>query len=283
MTETRSADRLPDATNLGRTALRVDDVDEEVAFYRDVVGLSVLADDGDAATLGAGGAPIVRLEASDRPPRDPNETGLYHNAFRVPSRGALGDALARVRQQSRLDGATDHGFSEALYLADPEGNGVEIYRDRPRADWPFDDEGHLRPDASRPLDLDALAADAAGESAAPPGTDLGHVHLEVASVPEATDFYVGTLGFRPTMAMPPNAAFVSAGGYHHHVGLNSWNGRSLPAEGLGLAWVEVVLPDRDALDAVTGRLADADVPVTETDDGFAVADPDGIELRFRAE
>ena len=272
---------LPDATRLGRTALAVADLDETAAVYRDVVGLEVLDREGGRATLGAGGAPLLVLEADpDAPERPRSAAGLYHNAVRVPDRAALGDALARIRERWRLDGASDHGVSEALYLTDPAGNGVEVYRDRPRDAWPVGDDGRVRM-TTDPLDLDAVAAAADGRDAAPPGTDLGHVHLEVTSLPAFEEFYVDALGFEVQAAVP-KARFVGAGGYHHHVGANTWHGRSDPAAGRGLDWFEVVLPATDDLEALRSRLADRDVPVAGTDEGFEATDPDGLRVRFRA-
>ena len=278
-----STEGLPESTHVGRTALRVADLAGTTAFYQRVVGLAVLTRERTTATLGVDGTPLLVLEADeDAPERDESGTGLYHNAFRVPTRGALGDALVRVREHWRLDGASNHGFSEALYLADPEGNGVEIYRDRPREDWPVGDDGRLR-GMSDPLDLDALAADAAGGTGAPSGTVVGHVHLEVSSTGAARAFYAGTLGFDVTIDLEPSALFLSAGGYHHHVGVNTWQGRSGPADGLGLAWFELVLPDRDAVATVVERVEASGGSVAELDDSVELTDPDGIAIRLRSE
>lgn len=274
---------LPESTHVGRTALRVADLAGTTAFYQRVVGLEVLARERTTATLGVDGTPLLVLEADeDAPERDESGTGLYHNAFRVPTRGALGDALVRVREHWRLDGASNHGFSEALYLADPEGNGVEIYRDRPREDWPVGDDGRIRA-MSNPLDLDALAADAAGGTGAPPGTVVGHVHLEVSSTEAARAFYAGTLGFDVTIDLEPSALFLSAGGYHHHIGVNTWQERSGPADGLGLAWFELVLPDGDAVAAVVERVEASGGSVVELDGAVELTDPDGIAIRLRSE
>ncbi|KKF39200.1 glyoxalase [Halorubrum saccharovorum] len=288
-----SDDRLPPETRIGRAALRVADLDETTAFYRDVVGLAVLDRDGDRATLGVDGTALLVLErAPDRPDRGRSDAGLFHTAFRLPSRAALGEALARVRDRWRLDGASDHLVSEALYLDDPEGNGVEIYRDRPRDEWPVDDDGTVRM-ATDLLDVEGVAAAAGGPSAdlvddAPPGTDVGHMHLEVTSLSAFEAVYVAGLGFEVGMT-DPNVRFVAAGGYHHHLGANTWQGRTTPAAGCGLAWFEVVVPDAAALEAIRERLdsvaadGDLDVVVDEREDGIAVTDADGIEVRIRAE
>jgi len=297
-------DRLPAGTRIGRAALRVADLDETTAFYRDVVGLAVLDRTAERATLGVDGTPLLVVERdADRPARSRTDAGLFHAAFRVPSRAALGEALCRVRERWRLDGASDHLVSEALYLDDPEGNGVEIYRDRPREEWPVDERGAVRM-ATEPLDVEGVVAAAsdetgAGEAAsadlvdrAPPGTDVGHVHLEATSLSAFDAVYVDGLGFEVGMT-GPDVRFVAAGGYHHHLGANTWRGRTTPATGRGLAWFEVVVPDAAAVDAVRNRLdavaAGAEsgdgvgVTVDERADGIAVTDADGIEVRVRTE
>jgi catechol 2,3-dioxygenase len=319
-------DRLPAETRIGRVALRVADLDETTAFYRDVVGLAVLDRDGDEALLGVGdmegdataapdATPLLRLRRDPgRPERAPTDAGLFHTALRVPSRAALGDALRRVRDRWRLDGASDHLVSEALYLDDPEGNGVEICRDRPREEWPIAADGTVRM-ATEPLDLESVAAAAgdahsgpgdahadAGDAYAdvsddpdsvtadrvPPGTDVGHVHLEVTSLSAFEAVYVDGLGFEVGMT-GPEVRFVAAGGYHHHLGANTWRGRTTPAAGRGLAWFEVVVPDAAALDAVRARLdgvasdGDVEFAVAERDEAIAVTDADGIEVRVRTD
>ncbi|WP_049985976.1 VOC family protein [Halobellus rufus] len=281
MTDTGASASLPASTRLGRTALRVHDLGEMVDFYHAVVGLAVLDRGNDSATLGVDDTPLLELrEDPDAPTRDREQAGLFHNAFRFPSRTALGAALDRIREHWTLDGASDHRVSEALYLSDPEGNGVELYRDRPREAWPTTADGGVEmPTLS--LDLDDVAADSDGASLAPAGTTLGHVHLEVTSVPAAREFYVETLGFDVQMDVD-SALFVSAGGYHHHIGLNAWNRRSAPAGGRGLDWFEILLPDADAVAAVAERIADVGGDVTERDAGADIVDPNGIGIRLRS-
>ncbi|GAB7014302.1 VOC family protein [Halolamina salina] len=275
-------DSLPPGTRIGRTALRVDDLGETTAFYRDVVGLETLSESSSRAVLGVSDTPLLVLETDGEVSSRPRESaGLYHNAFRVPSRAALGDALNRIRDRWELEGASDHRVSEALYLSDPEGNGVEIYRDFPRAEWPRGDDGRVQM-GTDPLDLDAVASAAAGESGVPAGTDVGHVHLEVRSLEAFSSFFVDTVGFEQQTTVR-GATFVSAGGYHHHLGANTWQRRSAPATGTGLAWFEVVLPDGDALEALRERLAASEYEPTAIDGALAVTGPDGIEVRFRAE
>jgi catechol 2,3-dioxygenase len=285
---------LPASAGIGRVALTVGDLDEAVAFYRDVVGLAVHsrqesategADGGDgAATLGAAERTLLELRADPEAPERPDSAaGLFHTAFRVPSRAALGDALDRVRERWRLTGASDHLVSEALYLRDPEGNGVEVYCDRPRTEWPTTDDGRVAM-TTDPLDLDALATESTGAESVPAGSDVGHVHLEVTTLDSARSFYADALGLTVRQSMS-GALFLAAGEYHHHVGCNVWDGRSTPTEGRGLAWFDVVVPG-EALAAVRERFEAAGVAVEAVPDGagtggFAVTDPDGIELRIR--
>ncbi|SFR64693.1 VOC family protein [Halogeometricum limi] len=273
---------VPDHARIGRTSLTVSDLDEVVAFYRDVVGLAVQSRTESEATLGAGEMPLLVLTRDeDAPPRTSDQTGLFHNAFLVPSRAALGAALERIRDRWELDGASDHYVSEALYLSDPEGNGVEIYADRSREEWPRTADGRVRI-GTIPLDLSTLASRSDGSEEVPPETTTGHVHLEVSSLAAARTFYVDTLGLRLQTELS-NALFVAAGDYHHHLGLNTWNGRSTPVGGRGLAWFEVVVADAETLSTVRRRLADDGVSTADRETGFAVVDPDGITIRFTVE
>ena len=278
-----TAGDLPADAHVGRTALVVNDLDELLAFYRDVVGLGVVSRDDHRAVLGAGRDELLVLtEDPSARQRARSGAGLYHNAFRVPDRGALGDALRRIRDEWQLGGASDHLVSEALYLTDPEGNGVEIYRDRPQDDWSTTDEGHVQMDTVA-LDLEALESDAAGAAGAPSGTDVGHVHLEVSDLDAARECYVDALGMNVRLPWGGAALFVAAGDYHHHVGLNTWHHRSTPRDGRGLDWFEVVVPDEDSLVAARERFEASGEAVEGLEGGFAVTDPDGIEVRVRTD
>lgn len=270
---------LPPETRIGRTALRVNDLEEMTGFYEEIVGMRGIGRSDERSVLGVGDTPLLVLEGDERAlERHSSGAGLFHNAFRVPTREALGDALARIRDHWQLGGASDHGVSEALYLTDPEGNGIEIYRDYPRDEWPFTADGSLRM-GTYPLDLESVEAAAAGSADLPAGTDVGHVHLEVTSLDEFRDFSVDVIGFEVQM-MVPAAVFVSAGGYHHHIGANTWNHRSGPVGGRGLSWFEVVVPEPETLDAIRERLRTTRYSVSAVDDGFSVTGPDSIEVRF---
>ncbi len=272
------------ATSLGGVSLTVAGLDAQVAFYEDAIGLRELRRDGDTVELGApnGDATLVSLVARpDAPPRPSGTTGLFHLALLVPSRTELARALHRVTGAGhRFTGASDHLVSEALYLDDPEGNGIEIYRDRPREEWTYEN-GALAM-GTLPLDLEGVLAGVpagdAGDGMAP-DTRIGHVHLQVADIPDAEAFYVDALGFDPTVGSYPGALFVSAGGYHHHVGLNTWAGVGAPAppEGSrGLRSFTIVLPDTAELRRTISAARDAGAEVTADSAGRdVITDPSG--------
>lgn len=280
---------LPDDLELGPITLAVSDAAAVTEFYRDVLGFEDLGRDDGARRLGVDGRALVRLvDAPGSEDRPPGTAGLFHVAYRVPTREALGPVLERLRSASALSGASDHGVSEALYGRDPEGNGIEVYADRPRSDWPREDDGSVRI-YTRPLDLQAIArvAPADGADRLPAGTTLGHVHLEVTDLERARRFYTDVIGFEEVTAVS-GAAFLAVGGYHHHLGVNVWNGPSAPAGGPGLERFDVTLPGGAAVGALTARLEAAGHDQRLEDDAgddtsaVTVADPDGITWRFVA-
>jgi catechol 2,3-dioxygenase len=277
------------ATEIGPVALTVADTFASSAFYEQAIGLRPLPGSDDRVALGAGETAVVELIGDpEAPPRPPGTTGLFHLAILVPSRLELARTLRRVADAgSRFGGASDHLVSEALYLQDPEGNGIEIYHDRPRDEWPVAN-GELRMDTI-PLDLQGLllelpdgSEEAGGPIAA--GTRIGHVHLNVADLAAAEEFYVGTLGFEVTVRGYPQALFVSAGGYHHHIGLNTWTGEGAPPPppgARGLRWFEVLLPTPEALAEVEERLAAAGIEAAQDNRGLRLSDPSGNALLLR--
>ena len=295
---------LPEGSRVGAVTLRVSSLDELVPFYERAVGLTCTARDDGVVDLASAPdePPILRLrEDADAPTRPPEATGLFHHAILLPDRPALADALRRLRNEGvRLSGASDHLVSEALYLRDPDGNGVELYRDRPREAWTETDEGVEM--ATEPLDLDALEAERTADEPAsvPAETTMGHVHLEVADLDRSTAFYRDRLGLG-VRARWNGARFLAAGSYHHHLGLNAWNRRSRAVgDHLGLERFELVVPDSKALDAAARRTGDAPrvdgtngTAGTEgvdeaggTDDGgdrIVLLDPDGVEVALVAE
>jgi len=282
-TESTPATRIDPAASVGTVRLTVTDLDRSRAFYERAIGLrSTELDDGTLA-LGAGGErPLIELRGDSAAPRlNRRAPGLYHLAILVPTRLDLAFALARLAEaRYPLDGASDHLVSEALYLSDPDGNGIEIYRDRPRSEWPR--AGDQLQMSTLPLDLDDVIAElrAATELQAhvPSGAKIGHVHLQVSDLREAESFYNGVLGFDVVVRGYPGALFVSAGGYHHHIGLNTWHsaGAAPAAEGpVGLRSFEIELPDEQALEAVLARVGGASIAYTREHDGVLVCDPFG--------
>ncbi len=273
-----TAHSLPPETAVGRVALRVANLDGVVDFYQSVVGLSPIEEAADRVVLGAGGDSLLVVQrATGTPARTSTEAGLFHTAVRVPDRRALADALKRIEAEWRLTGASNHRVSEALYLHDPEDNGVEIYCDQPKRVWPTAD-GRVQMD-TLPLALGDLRDEAAGAETVPDGSDIGHVHLEVTDLAAARAFYVDTLGLGVRQELD-GALFVAAGDYHHHIGLNVWNDRSDPATGRGVDWFELVVPTDAALVDARQRLSESDHETRRLDDGVAVTDPDGIEVRI---
>ncbi len=276
--------------SIGRVELRVRDIDGALGFYRDIVGLEVVDKDADHAALSAPGSPVVLKLSSDGVDAVAKReaTGLYHTAIRFPDRTALANALARLAEANYRIGASDHGVSEALYIDDPDGNGVELYRDRPRDQWPAPNTEYRTPMFNSPLDLHGLlddAGDGAGDGAtkgAAPGTDIGHVHLQVSDLERTHAFYVDVLGLDLMAEFPGQAGFFSSGGYHHHIGGNTWHSRHGSAAPKNHAGLERIVfnVSADELEKARLRLTETGHPVTGDGNELIVADPDGIELRF---
>ncbi len=271
---------LDPKTHVGAVSLTVGDLARSLRFYRDVLGFADSRSDGASALLFAGDQPLLHLvELPGARPKPPRATGLYHFALLLPSRPDLARWLRHVAETGwPLQGWADHGVSEAVYLADPDGNGIEVYRDRPRAEWPMSN-GELQM-VTDPLDahgLLALAPDDDGWTM-PAGAAMGHVHLHVASIPQAQTFYCDVLGFDLVQRYGPSALFVSAGGYHHHVGLNTWAGVGAPpapAGSAGLRYFTIVVPDEAALAAVVERVQRAGIAIAPQDGGWLLHDPSG--------
>ena len=272
------AGAIDPSTSVGGVQLTIADLSRSVEFYQAQIGFSVHRRDDRTAWLGAGGPDLLILTQSETAPHASGTTGLYHFAILVPSRADLARSLRHLTaMRTVLQGAADHGVSESLYLADPDGNGIEIYRDRPREQWPHE-RGQLRM-TTAPFDFDGVLSEPSpsGDSGAlARGTTIGHVHLRVASLPDSERFYVGVLGFDLTQRFGPGALFVAAGGYHHHIGLNIWEsaGQPPPPPGaIGLHHFELRLPDAATVEAVAARARAAGIPIDETADGPLIRDP----------
>lgn len=281
---------LPASLRLGPAHLTVRDLDRSVAYYQDVAGLRQ-HDRGDAtAALGAGGEDVLVLHENPAARAAGRHTGLFHVALLHPSRLELSRTVRRLAAgRLPISGASDHGVSEALYLRDPDGNGLELYADRPRSAWPPPSEDGGRVGMyTRALDVEELLRVSDGEDVHRhvDGLVVGHLHLHVGAIPPALGFYRDVLGFEQ-MTTYPGASFLAAGGYHHHLAVNTWAGDGIgpaPADAVGLREWSVVLPDPAAVDAVRGRLDAAGIPVEDHGaDGFVVRDPWEIALRVRAD
>jgi catechol 2,3-dioxygenase len=267
--------------------LAVSSLATSVGFYRRVVGLELLTEGTEVAVLGTpAGEPLLHLTRLAEPaPAPPGSTGLFHVAILLPDRRALAAAARRLTLTGwRLTGASDHGVSEALYLRDPDDIGLELYADRPRDVWPATAAGGIDI-FTAPLDLhDLLATDPEPEPTVPPGTTIGHVHLRVSDRDRSVRFYRDVLGL-DLIAEIPRAGFLSAGGYHHHVGVNSWDtegGLPAPEQAPGLRLVEMELGDEEAIERLARRLKAAGVEMVHDGDHVALHDPDRIPLAFEA-
>jgi catechol 2,3-dioxygenase len=283
-------DRIDPALRIRSVSLAVSDVPRSADFYERVLGLPLIAREQGGARLGPNAEhPALMLTDIVAPtPLPPGSTGLYHVAWLHPSRSSLADSLRRVAQAGwPFEGAADHGVSEAVYLSDPDGLGIELYADRPRDLWQRPADGHGVNITTLPLDLEDLLAQSSRQqtAAVPPDTAVGHVHLKVSDVPGAAAFYRDALGFSE-QAQLPSAAFLSAGDYHHHVGLNSWQSQgatAAPDSAPGLRLVDFGLASPEAVDALErglGELPSASSGAREQDGGLSVRDPDGQVLAF---
>jgi catechol 2,3-dioxygenase len=243
---------------IGPVHLRVAHVAQVRSYYERAIGLGTLEETNDTVALGADTPLVVLHHHPDAAPAPARTTGLFHLAILVPGRPDLARALQRVvAAGERFTGASDHFVSEALYLRDPEGNGIEIYRDRPREEWRYEPNGELRM-GTIALDLDGVIADMPGgeDTGMPAGTVIGHVHLHVADLGPAELFYAGRLGFDVTVRSYPGALFLSRDGYHHHIGLNTWAGQGAPPPppgSRGLEYFEIEGPAEEELRDPSGN------------------------------
>jgi len=267
--------------SIGKVTLVVHDLEGVRTFYERATGLHLLASDAASATLGIGSTILLELRrdqaAKSRSRRD---AGLFHTAFLMPSRSDLG-RWTKHAGEKRLPilGASDHGVSEALYLADPEGNGIEIYADRPSEAWKRTELGIDMP--TDPLDIDSLIEGAGTHpwQGVPEGLTIGHVHLQVGAISPAEEFYAGSLGLDITHRYP-GASFYSSGGYHHHIATNIWNSRGAPERlepTTGLADVEIVANDPEILNAVRARVP-ASRLVKDSPSRISLRDPWGTSI-----
>ncbi len=284
-TNGRQGARLPDATHVGAVRLQVASLDRSLTYYRDFLGFALVSRDDTKATLGgADGRALLELRerAGATPVPRRGRLGLFHFAILLPDRPALGRFVRHLAATGAPAGSSDHLVSEAIYLQDPDGLGIEVYADRPRATWRQLPGGELAM-ATEPLDVSSLLR-AAGDSTwdgMPEGTMIGHMHLHVGDLEQAERFYHGVLGLDVMVRGYPGALFMSAGGYHHHLGVNTWAAGAQPAgenDARLLEW-ELVLPTATDVVAARDRLAAAGY-AAEVGDASAVRDPWGTALRL---
>ena len=278
--------RLPATARIGRVRLAVSQLARSVHFYSEVIGLAVLEIDGKIAKLGAQDSKLVLLELEELPGVHAidrqTRLGLYHTAFLLPSRPALSSFVQHLRQDGIEFGAGDHIYSEAIYLVDPDGLSVEVYADRPRSEWVVEN-GELV-SAADPVRFETFPAVAPDSwRGAPAGTTMGHVHFYVGDLEQAKKFYHSGLGLDITRWRYPGALFTSAGGYHHHVGLNVWVANSPVAsnENSRLLFWEILLPDRDEVHRAAESLVRAAYPPLQESNGLIFRDPWGITVALR--
>jgi len=268
----------PDAS-LGVVHLTVSDLDRSLSYYQKSIGLNHHRTVNGTAHLGCGERDLLLLTEKRGARLAHRVSGLYHFALLLPSRLELGKTVRHLIDNStHISGSADHAVSEAIYLSDPDGHGIELYRDRPRAEWVYED-GSLRIN-TEPFDADGVLGELRkGEiswAGLHPDTVMGHIHLHVGDLVTSEEFYVNVLGFDLIARYGSSASFVSAGGYHHHIGMNTWAGQGAPPppqDALGLRYYSLRLPDPESLSRVTRRLQAAGVGITEGSEGLMINDP----------
>ncbi|HZY44727.1 MAG TPA: VOC family protein [Anaerolineae bacterium] len=265
-------------THLGHVSITIPNMDRSLDFYQNALGMKVHRKGDGTAMLGGGGADVLELIEDPSAKRASRTSGLYHFAILRPSRFELAQSLRRLAEARWRSGSADHLVSEAIYLSDPDGNGIEIYRDRSRSDWPrFNGQIQM---ATDPLDVEGILAELEGHAEPWTGmedkTILGHMHLHVGDVNKADHFYNGVLGFDNIAMLGDSAGFVSAGGYHHHIAFNTWNGVGAPPQppnSIGLRNFLVRLPDSTELGKIADRVRLAGLDIEEENEGLLVRDP----------
>lgn len=278
---------LPQELEIGLVQIRVSNLERSLTFYQNVVGLKILRQHGREVEMTADGVHVLlvlrEIEEAQVLRRN-SAAGLYHFAILLPDRPSLGLALRNLIDSGIHIGQGDHLVSEALYIQDPDNNGIEIYRDRPRDTWQHDAHGNVVM-TTDPVDVDGLlaASDGLEWTGLPAGTVIGHVHFHVGDLAEARKFYVDALGFVPTTQYGDSALFISAGGYHHHMGLNIWAGQgapAAPANAPGIDYFTLLLPSSQDVTEAAERVKRAGYRVEVTDGVTTVTDPWNIGIHL---
>ena len=276
----------PPVTFVGQVNIKVQSLERSLAFYQEVIGFKIYEKTEKSAKLTADGKTVLLSieQPSDVIPKKGRTTGLYHFALLLPDRADLARILKHFLQTGYpLQGASDHLVSEALYLADPDGNGIEIYTDRPASKWEWNEQHVVM--ATQALDAENLLAESMEQAwnGLPAGTVMGHIHLHVAELAKTEEFYTKGLGFDVVSRYGPQALFISSGKYHHHIGLNTWNGAGAPqppANSVGLESYTLVLPDEASLKDTAARLKELGAAVGEEQGVFITEDPSGNRIKL---
>ena len=280
--------QLDVATHTGTVALKVANLANQILFYQQIIGLHILKRTNNKVIMGAGQTPLLILREIANPLALSRKTGLFHVAFRMPNRKALGNALIHfLKNKAPIIGASDHGYSEAIYLTDPEGNGIEVYCDKPISDWDIRDDGEIV-GVTIEMDAQGVVATADGNwNGVPDATDIGHVHLKVADLLATENFYTEVLGLSLKNNFGQQAKFFATGNYHHHIGSNIWNGRNLPAmadNDLGLDFYTFFVKDQGELERIDKHLVEKNIIFErKPDKTLSLVDPNGIKLQFQIE
>lgn len=273
------------STQTGAVGLKTANLEKLIDFYTYMIGLEVLTSNDETAVLGIKetDTKLLVLRKIESPAIRQRKTGLYHTAFLLPTRKDLGNTLfALLKKKAPIIGASNHGYSEAVYLEDPEGNGIEIYRDKPKSEWAIQPDGRI---AGITEEMDAEGVLASRDEATdkfPTGTVVGHVHLTVADLAATEKFYREVLGLSLKDRFGNQANFFAAGDYHHHIGTNTWAGQQLPApneQDLGLDFFTLVVPNRTALEELKENIEREGAKIMEmTDHGIVLLDPNGLTV-----
>ncbi|MGY3778554.1 VOC family protein [Isobaculum melis] len=281
-------EKISPQTQIGYVVLKVKDLEKMVDFYVTTLGLEIKSQDENQVVLGARNAAktllILTEQTAENMESSAQATGLYHMAFLLPKRADLGDMLLHLLQvKYPLQGASDHGYSEALYLSDPEGNGIEIYRDKPKEEWTIHPDGRID-GITIEMDVEGVIHAATRKwTGMVAGTVMGHVHLKVSDLAKTKWFYEQVVGMA-VKAELPGAIFMAANGYHHHIGANIWGGGQhlvpIKDHQIGLFYYTIVLPDLAALTSLVNRLTNHQYPFEQHGQQVIVTDPNGIQLRF---
>lgn len=277
--------QLHEQTQIGKVVLKVANLEKMIAFYTQVIGLSLIEKNQQTARLGTTEKILLELIKVENPLPLTRKTGLFHVAFLLPTRKDLGNTLIHYLQSNApIDGASDHGYSEALYLTDPEGNGIEVYRDKPKSEWDIREDGEIV-GITKEMDAEGVVAAAdSQQSSFPTGTIVGHVHLKVADLAQTETFYTQVVGLSLKNNFGNQAKFFAAGDYHHHIGSNTWMGKGVPPmadNDLGLAYYTFVLPDKEAFESLLTHLEKKNVSFTlESSRRLALLDSNGIQVKM---